>query len=274
MANMLNVGFIGLGQMASALCSGFLRAQIVDSAHVFGYDVSVEAGQKFAATTKAVVCETPQDVVNKADVLFLAVKPQYMKGALAPVSDAIERNPSRLLVVTIAAGLPISFYEKVLPPDIRLARVMPNTPCLVGQAACGFALNKNASQEDGTLVKSFLDTVGVAFELPENQLDAVTGLSGSGPAYVFMAIEALADGGVKAGLPRQIALTLAAQTVKGSAEMYLQTKRHPGELKDAVTSPAGTTIEGVMSLEENGFRNAVIKSVTAAAEKTARMQGK
>ena len=122
-------------------------------------------------------------------------------------------------------------------------------------------------------MNSFLDTVGVAFELPENQLDAVTGLSGSGPAYIFMAIEALADGGVKAGLPRQIALTLAAQTVKGSAEMYLQTKRHPGELKDAVTSPAGTTIEGVMALEENGFRNAVIKSVTAAAEKTRKMQG-
>ncbi len=264
MEKSLKVGFIGLGQMASALASGFLRAKIVEAANVYGFDVAEAACTKFAATTKANVCSSPNEVVAQADVLFLAVKPQYMAAALAPVKEALKDDPARLLVVSIAAGLPISYFENALYSEIRLARVMPNTPCLVGQAASGFALNKNASEADSAIVKSFLETVGVAFELPEAQLNAVTGLSGSGPAYVFMAIEALADGGVKMGLPRPIALALAAQTLKGSAEMYLQTKRHPGELKDAVTSPAGTTIAGVAALEERGFRSALIEAVERA----------
>ncbi len=259
-----NVGFIGLGQMASALAGGFIRSKIVEADHVFGFDVSQGACEKFASTLKANVCATPADVVANVDVLFFAVKPQYMNGALEPVKAALADAPARLLCVTIAAGLPIQYFENALSPEIRLARVMPNTPCLVGEAASGFALNANATAEDGALVKQLLETVGVAFELPEAQLDAVTGLSGSGPAYVFMAIEALADGGVKAGLPRAVALDLAAQTLKGSAEMYLQTKKHPGALKDAVTSPAGTTIAGVAALEERGFRSALIEAVDRA----------
>lgn len=261
MSKNLTVGFIGLGQMASALAAGFLRAGIVDASCLYGFDVSQAASSKFADSIKGNVCSSAEEVVANADVLFFAVKPQYMAGALVPVKKALEKDPTRPLIVSIAAGLPISYFEKALYPTIRLARVMPNTPCLVGQAASGFALNQNATPADGATVKSFLETVGVAFELPESQLDAVTGLSGSGPAYVFMAIEALADGGVKSGLPRQIALTLAAQTIKGAAEMYLQTKRHPGELKDAVTSPAGTTIAGVAALEERGFRSALIEAV-------------
>ncbi len=261
MSELFNVGFIGLGQMASALATGFLRAGIIESNRVFGYDVSQTAASKFMEATQATTFSSPEEVVVRADVLFLAVKPQYMADALVPVKEAISADPSRPLVVSIAAGLPILYFEQALSKQIRLARVMPNTPCLVGEAASGFALNANATSEDGALVKKFLETVGVAFELPESYLDAVTGLSGSGPAYVFMAIEALADGGVKVGLPRQVALKLAAQTLKGSAEMYLQTKRHPGELKDAVTSPAGTTIAGVAALEERGFRSALIEAV-------------
>lgn len=261
MTEMLNVGFIGLGQMASALGSGFLRAQIVDATHMFGFDISEVATQKFESITKATTYPNPSDVVNKADVLFLAVKPQYMASALAPIKQVFTSNPSNPFIISIAAGLPISFFENELSDKIRMARVMPNTPCLVGEAASGFSLNKNATTEDGKLVKKFLETVGVAFEMPEVMLDAVTGLSGSGPAYVFMAIEALADGGVKVGLPRPIALTLAAQTIKGAAEMYLQTKRHPGELKDSVTSPSGTTIAGVAALERRGFRSALIEAV-------------
>lgn len=255
------VGFIGLGQMATALAAGFVRAKIVDATRVLGYDVSKIAAENFKTATQAIPSVDPIEVVLQADVLFLAVKPQYMADALAPVKQALEQSPERPLIVSIAAGLPISYFEQALSEKIRLARVMPNTPCLVGEGASGFALNANATAEDGALVKSFLETVGVAFELPESQLDAVTGLSGSGPAYVFMAIEALADGGVKSGLPRQIALTLAAQTLKGAAEMCLQTKRHPGELKDAVTSPAGTTIAGVAALENRGFRSALIEAV-------------
>ena len=274
MSKSLNVGFIGLGQMASALVAGFIRAQIVEPSRVVGYDVSEAAAAKFVNATKATAFSNPEDVVNHADVLFLAVKPQYMAGALVPVKQALASDPSRPLIVSIAAGLPISYFETALSDKIRLARVMPNTPCLVGEAASGFALNANATSEDGALVKSFLETVGVAFELPESQLDAVTGLSGSGPAYVFMAIEALADGGVKVGLPRQVALTLAAQTLKGSAEMYLQTKRHPGELKDAVTSPAGTTIAGVAALEERGFRSALIEAVERGAVRSRELGAK
>lgn len=260
----LNVGFIGLGQMASALAGGFIRSGIVLANNVYGYDVSQNACERFHSTFEANVCGSPSDVVENADVLFFAVKPQYMQEALEPVKPALIDEPGKLLCVSIAAGLPISFYEKNLSPQIRIARVMPNTPCLVGEAASAFALNVNATVADGETVKSLLSTVGVAFELPESQLDAVTGLSGSGPAYGYLAIEALADGGVMAGLPRAVALTLAAQTLKGAAEMYLKTKTHPGALKDVVTSPAGTTIAGVAALEERGFRSALIEAVQRA----------
>lgn len=274
MSETLNVGFIGLGQMASALAGGFIRSKIVAPENVYGYDVSQAACDKFASTLKANVCANPAEVVANANVLFFAVKPQYMSGALEPVKATIASSPAKLLCVSIAAGLPIAYFEKALSPEIRLARVMPNTPCLVGEAASGFALNANATSEDGEIVKQLLSTVGVAFELPENQLDAVTGLSGSGPAFVFMAIEALADGGVMAGLPRSVALDLAAQTLKGSAEMYLQTKRHPGALKDAVTSPAGTTIAGVAALEERGFRSALIEAVKRATNRSRELGSK
>ena len=265
MADSLNIGFIGLGQMATALASGFIRAGAVAETSVFGFDVSKGASEKFKTATGANVLEEPKDVVNNVDVLFLAVKPQYMDEALLPVKSALAAKSAETLVVSIAAGRPIAYFERVLPDNVRVVRVMPNTPCLVGQAASGFALGGKATEKDGELVERFLRTVGVAFKLSESQLDAVTGLSGSGPAYAFMAIEALADGGVKAGLPRNVALALAAQTLKGSAEMYLQTKRHPGELKDAVTSPAGTTIAGVAVLEERGFRSALIDAVEKGA---------
>lgn len=268
MSQTLKIGFIGLGQMASALAAGFLRAELVAPESLLGFDVSDAAAQKFAETTNAVLCANAADVVSGADVVFFAVKPQYMAAALAPVKTAISAAPSSKLFVSIAAGLPISYFETALSPEIRLARVMPNTPCLVGEAASGFALNANTTPEDGAFVKRALETVGVAFELPESQLDAVTGLSGSGPAFVFLALEALADGGVKAGLARPVALELAAQTLKGSAEMYLRTKTHPGALKDAVTSPAGTTIAGVAALEERAFRSALIEAVVRATERS------
>ncbi|MDO5309649.1 MAG: pyrroline-5-carboxylate reductase [Planctomycetia bacterium] len=274
MVGQSTIGFIGLGQMATAFASGFLRAQVATADDLIGFDVSSKAAVKFAEKTNATIVATPQEVVQKANVVFLAVKPQYMASALAPLKSVVAATPSKVLFVSIAAGLPIQYFEQALAGEIRLARVMPNTPCLVGQGASGFALNANATQEDGALVKSLLDAVGLAFELPENLLDAVTGLSGSGPAYVFMAIEALSDGGVKAGLPRPIALQLAAQTLKGSAEMYLQTKRHPGDLKDSVTSPAGTTIAGVAALEKHGFRAALIDAVECGANRSRELGAK
>ena len=266
--NIGNIGFIGLGQMATALASGFLRAGLVSAERLFGFDVSPDAAARFASTTGATVCADAAETVAKADVVFFAVKPQYMSAALDPVRAALSDAPSSKLLVSIAAGLPISYFESALFPEIRLVRVMPNTPALVGAGASGFARSQNATPEDAALVGDLLRSVGSAFELAESQLDAVTGLSGSGPAFVFLALEALADGGVKAGLPRPIALELAAQTLKGGAEMYLQTRKHPGELKDAVTSPAGTTIAGVAALEERGFRSALIEAVDRATKRS------
>lgn len=263
-----NVGFIGLGQMATALASGFLRAELIAPEQLFGFDVSSDAAARFASTTGATLCADAAATVAKADVVFFAVKPQYMSAALEPVRAALASAPSSKLLVSIAAGLPISYFESTLFPEIRLIRVMPNTPALVGAGASGFARSQNATPEDGAFVGELLRSVGCAFELAESQLDAVTGLSGSGPAFVYLALEALADGGVKAGLPRPIALELAAQTLKGSAETYLQTRKHPGELKDAVTSPAGTTIAGVAALEERGFRSALIEAVDRATARS------
>ena len=268
MTESLKIAFIGLGQMATALASGFVRANVVNPENIYGFDVAHDSAAKFADTIGASTFDSPAKAIENASVVVFAVKPQHMGGALSPIRDAIANEPGKALFISIAAGLPISYFENALGKSIRLARVMPNTPCLVGEGASGFALNESVKPEDGAIVKTLLETSGLAYELPETLLDAVTGLSGSAPAYVFMAIEALADGGVKAGLPRAIALDLAAQTLKGGAEMYLKTKRHPGALKDSVTSPAGTTIAGVAALEARGFRSALIEAVVVGAERS------
>ena len=260
-----------MGQMAAALAGGFVRAGKLTPENLFAYDVSDIAAERFCENAGGgSKCGSNSEVVRTSDVIFLCVKPQYM----APVLEELKVHCADVLagklIVTIAAGLPISCYQKVLGTDIRIVRVMPNTPCLVGEAASGFAAGGKASAEDTAFVKEWLETVGVAYEVPEHLLDAVTGLSGSGPAFVFMIIEAMADGGVKAGLPRAMALALAAQTLKGSAELVLKTGEHPGALKDKVTSPAGTTIAGVAELENRGLRGAMIAAVTAAYEVSAR----
>eukprot|EP00956_Cyclotella_meneghiniana_P045425 scaffold368165_cov83-Cyclotella_meneghiniana.AAC.6 len=187
-------------------------------------------------------------------------------------NDIMDAKDSGAVIISIAAGITLETLEKALPGR-RVVRVMPNTPCLVGEAACGFALGTLATDEDRTLVKTLLDAVGLSMEVSETLLNAVTGLSGSGPAYVFQFIEALSDGGVRAGLPRNVATMLAAQTVKGAAEMVLSTGKHPGQLKDAVTSPGGTTIAGVEALEKGGFRATTISAVTAATKRSMQLGG-
>jgi pyrroline-5-carboxylate reductase len=200
--------------------------------------------------------------------LILATKPDQVAAALAEIAGAI--GPSHLLI-SIAAGVPLAKLESALPPGTRVIRVMPNTPALVGAGAAGFALGKNATAADGELAQKLLSAVGLAVPVKESLLDAVTGLSGSGPAYVYQFIEALSDGGVAAGLPRDVATRLAAQTVLGSAKMVLETRQHPGVLKDQVTSPGGTTIEGVHELEKGAFRATVINAVRAATEKSKKL---
>jgi pyrroline-5-carboxylate reductase len=268
MAASLKIGFLGAGKMATALAKGLVNAGLVKAGQLLAADPFEPARKHFTAETGTKTVTTNREVVQAADILFLATKPDQVPAALAAIAGAFTPNH---LLISIAAGVPTAKLEAALPAGARVIRVMPNTPALVGAGAAGFALGKNATAADGELAGKFLSAVGVAFPVKEKLIDAVTGLSGSGPAYVYQFIEALSDGGVAAGLPRDIATKLAAQTVLGSAKMVLTTGLHPGALKDQVTSPGGTTIEGVYELEKGGLRGTVMSAVLAATEKSRKL---
>jgi pyrroline-5-carboxylate reductase len=256
-----HIAFVGAGQMAEALAKGFLSRGIVQGKQVHAYDISEARRTLFADSLKVNVPDSNNSAVRVAEVVLLAVKPQYLISTMQSVDPS---NWEGKLVVSIAAGITIDTLKSVLPASARVVRIMPNTPCLVGESASAIAVSQEATPEDQKVVESLFKTVGMTIAVEESYLDAVTGLSGSGPAYVFLTIEALSDGGVRAGLPRPVATKLAAQTVMGAAKMVLETGRHPGELKDMVTSPAGTTISGVHALEDHGIRAAFIDAVHKA----------
>jgi pyrroline-5-carboxylate reductase len=254
--------------MATALGSAWVKAELLDRVRCRAADPYPEMRAKFQAATGIETVPTNGAAVQACDVLVLAVKPQVLPAVMDEIRPALE---PRHFVISIAAGITLDTLATGLGTH-KLARVMPNTPCLVGASASGYAtLNKRPNNEDIGLVGRLFNAVGKAFHLPEHLLDAVTGLSGSGPAFVYMFIEALADGGVKCGLPRDVAQALAAQTVLGSAQMVLQTGQHPGALKDAVASPGGTTIAGIHALERAGFRSAAMDAVEAAATRAAEL---
>lgn len=257
----MKIGFIGAGRMATALARGLIDSGFASANELLAADVHEAARTGFERETKVRAVASNAEVAANADVLVLAVKPQSMAAVLAELKPAVTE---RHLLISIAAGVPLQTLAGTFGTGARLVRVMPNTPCLVGRGASAFAIGGQASREDAETVQRMLSTVGIAFQVPESSLDAVTGLSGSGPAYVYQVIEALSDGGVRAGLPRDIAMQLAAQTVLGAAEMVLQTGKHPGELKDAVASPGGTTIAGLHELERGGLRGALMNAVLAA----------
>jgi len=260
----IRIGFLGAGQMATALAKGWATAGLLDLKHSLASDPYPAAREKFQATTGIRATNSNAEVIAAADVLVLAVKPQMMNAVLPEAAATIS---AKHLVVSIAAGITLKQLAELLGSDTRLVRVMPNTPCLVGASATGYSVGPKATAADGELVGKLFRSVGNAFAVPENLLDAVTGLSGSGPAYVYVMIEALADGGVRVGLPRDIALSLAAQTVFGAAKMVLETVSHPAALKDAVASPGGTTIAGLHALERAGFRAGLMDAVEAAAKR-------
>lgn len=255
------LGFLGAGRMATALARGWLTAGLLTPDRLRAADPSAPARLGFTSETGVEPGNDNRAVADACDVLVLAVKPQSMAGLLAEVAD---RVTERHLVVSVAAGVRLDQLAVGLPGTPRLVRVMPNTPCLVGASAAGYSAAAGARPEDVALVDRLMNAVGRAFALPEHLLDAVTGLSGSGPAFVYLMIEALSDGGVRVGLPRDVATQLAAQTVLGSARMVLETGEHPGKLKDAVTSPGGTTIAGLHALERAGVRAGLIDAVQAA----------
>jgi pyrroline-5-carboxylate reductase len=267
MASKLTIGFLGAGKMATALAEGFIRAGLVTPKEVIASDVSEAACAAFAKDTGAKTTAFNPDVAKAADVLILAVKPHQVSSVLGELREHLT---DKHLILSIAAGVTLAKLEASVD-DARVIRVMPNTPALVGLSASAFALGKSAGPADAQLATKLFSAVGVAFQVNESLLDAVTGLSGSGPAYVYMFIEALSDGGVAAGLPRDIATKLAAQTVLGAAKMVLETGQHPGALKDMVTSPGGTTIEGVHELEKGKLRGTVMSAVRAASEKSKKL---
>jgi pyrroline-5-carboxylate reductase len=258
------IGFLGTGQMATALARGWLAAGLALADRLSGSDPIPAAREGFERATSARTVADNKEVVASSDVLVLAVKPQSIAQLLAEIRPVVTTGH---LVVSIVTGVTLRHLAAALGSDRRLVRVVPNTPCLVGASASAYAPGESATASDVALVQRLLDAVGRAFRLPEDQLDAVTGLSGSGPAFVYVMIEALSDGGVRVGLPRNVATALAAQTVFGAARMVLETGAHPGALKDMVASPGGTTIAGLHALERGGVRGALIDAVEAATRR-------
>ncbi len=265
MSSELTVGFIGAGKMATALAKAFVQAGLVKAENLRASDPVAEARAHFSKVTGGKAAESNADLPGSAEVLILAVKPAQTAEVLGGIRSSWSEKH---LLLSIAAGVTLSRLEGQLTSGARVIRVMPNTPALVGASATAFAVGQAARAEDGALAQKLFSAVGMTYQLPESLMDAVTGLSGSGPAYVFLMIEALSDGGVAAGLPRDIATRLAAQTVLGSARMVLESGIHTGALKDMVASPGGTTIEGIHQLERAGVRGAFIEAVRAATEKS------
>ena len=262
------IGFIGAGQMAKAMAQGFVRAGLLAESKVFAADPVPQAVEEFKRLLPgASIAPDNVQVATRSEVIVLAVKPQRAKAAMSEMRPAMN---GQKLAISIVTGFTTQSLAEGLGP-CRVVRVVPNTPCLVGQSASAYCLGPGATAADGELVAKLLGAVGLVIPVDEQQIDAVTGLSGSGPAFVYLMIEALADGGVRQGLPRDVALRLAAQTVKGAGEMVLATGEHPGVLKDRVASPGGTTIAGLHALEEGGVRGTVMSAVRAAAIRAAEL---
>ena len=258
------IAFLGSGNMAEAIVKGLLAAGTATAAEIVCAEPRAERREELRARHGVGVTGSNLEAVRQAQVIVLSVKPQVMDALLDELAPAVD--PSKL-VISIAAGVPIATIAGRLGAGARIIRTMPNTPAIVGEGATALARGPHATEADLSQAVALFEAVGTAVVVDENLLDAVTGVSGSGPAFVFLAVEALADGGVKMGLPRPIALTLAAQTVAGAGRLVLETGEHPGKLKDQVTSPAGTTIAGVHALEAAGFRGALIAAVEAATRR-------
>lgn len=268
----LSVGFCGAGVMGNAIIQG-LTSSFGKKLKIYVYDPADPAitTQK-ASATGSIVCSSNAEVAKNASVILLCVKPMLISKVVSEISKSFTAT-HQPLIVSIAAGVLCADIEAGLPQGARVVRVMPNTPCSVGASASGYTGGKNATDKDLKIVHELFSSVGMAVHVPmEKDIDAVTGLSGSGVAYVFVFIEALADGGVRAGLTRPVATALAVQTVLGAAQMMKQTNQHPGVLKDQVCSPGGTTIAAIDALESRGFRGTVISAVMSAFNRAKELQ--
>lgn len=273
----MKLGVIGVGNMGAAIIKGYIAAGAdAEAVCVVGHNAEKTAA--FAKETGVTVCGDIRTLTETCDAIMIAVKPKDVKGVLGEMAAVLTSDK---VMISIAAGLSIAALSEMAAGsggiskggkiDGKIVRVMPNTPSMVGAGMSALCRSESVTEEEFDFVLDIFRSIGEAEEIPENLMDAVTGVSGSGPAFVYLFIEALADGAVLAGLPRAKATKFAAQTVLGSAKMVLETGQHPGELKDAVCSPGGTTIEGVRALEASGFRHAAMSAVIAAAEKSKNM---
>jgi pyrroline-5-carboxylate reductase len=261
------VGIVGAGNMAEALIRGWLHAGLLDRARIRASDVARDRLEHVASVYGIDTHSNNGELIAWADVVVLAVKPQAVAAVLGSHRGAF----GDALVISIAAGVPLRTIEGALGTDVRAVRAMPNTPALVLAGVTALSAGAHASEDDVRIAVLLFDAVGKTVVLPESALDAVTGLSGSGPAYVMLVIEALSDGGVHAGLSRDVANLLAVQTVYGAAKLLLESGEHPARLKDRVTSPGGTTIAGLRALESGGLRGALIDAVIVATERSAEL---
>ncbi|WP_250675336.1 pyrroline-5-carboxylate reductase [Paraclostridium ghonii] len=262
------IGFIGAGNMAKAMIGGIVKSKLVEPNNVFASDLNIASLESAKAEYNINITNDSKEVVKNSDVVIVAVKPNVYDLVLEGVKELID---NKKIIVTIAAGKTIESVENVIGADKKIVRTMPNTPALVNEGMSALCKNKNITDEELNMVKEIFNSFGKAEVVNEYLIDAVIGASGSAPAYVFMFIEAMADAVVCAGMPRKQAYTFASQAVMGSAKMVLETGTHPGELKDMVCSPGGTTIEAVKTLEAEGFRSSVIKAIHDCIEKSKEM---
>jgi len=262
----LRVAIVGLGKIGSTLASGLIRNNVIPKENLSGSTAHEETAAEAASRFGIEVLTDNGRLVRGREIIILAVKPQGMAQVLGEISTEV--GPDQL-VITLAAAITTRFVEEHLKDKIPVVRAMPNMPCLVNQGMTVLCPGRYAKMEHIELARSIFSSVG-RVEVIDNEelMDAVTGLSGSGPAYGYIIIESLAEGGVKAGLPRELATTLAAQSILGAAQMVLETKEHPAKLKDEVTTPAGTTVDGLLELEAGGVRVSLIKAVDRATQKS------
>ena len=261
----MKIGVIGLGNMADAVIGGMLRQEIVNREDIIGSAATRQTVERMAQRYGVRATTDNKAVAEAAEVLILAVKPQFLEEVIREIKDVTKPDT---LVISVAAGKSLAWLEEAFGRKMKLVRCMPNTPALVGAGCTGVCAGEAVSEEEKNYSLRLMESFGKADLMPERLIDAAGAVSGSSPAYVFMFIEAMADAGVAAGMPRAQAYEFAAQAVYGSAKLVLESGKHPGELKDMVCSPGGTTIQGVRVLEERGMRGAVMAALAACVEKT------
>lgn len=264
----MKIGFIGLGNMASAMIGGILKKGLVQAEDIIGYDVSEYATKKAKESFHIKIAIDNKTVVEESHIIILSVKPQYYESVITEIRDYVTNDKT---VLTIAPGKTLAWLTERFNKPTKLVRCMPNTPALVLEGSTGVCHNELINSEELDKIMELLSSFGKAILVPENLMDVVVGVSGSSPAYVFMFIEAMADAAVAEGMSRNLAYEFAAQAVLGSAKMVLESKKHPGELKDMVCSPGGTTIQAVKVLEEKGFRGSVMDAVEICIHKSRSM---